>query len=170
MRDSTPPASALATRSERVRRAGFVLGLCLFVAACEREAVDADPERVLEEFVKRMQRVHGDPKSARAAYDLLWVEARRNLAERAKRASSVTGREVAPEEMLPPSRFSPKFVPKRYTATIDGDWALVQVSGEVSDAPAHSVRCVREDGRWRVVLELPPLTPIQHRSPDPEPQ
>jgi hypothetical protein len=150
-------------RNARTWPARWLLALCLLLPACEREPVDTHPERVLEEFVKRMQRVHGEPKAARAAYELLWVEARRNLAERAKRASAVTGREVAPEEMLPPSRFSPKFVPKRYTATIDGDWALVEVSGEVSDAASHSVRCVREEGNWRVVLELPPLTPIQHR-------
>jgi len=109
-----------------------------------------------------MQRVHGDPKAARAAYELLWVEARRNLAERAKRASAVAGRKIAPEEMLAPSRFSLKFVPKRFVASTEGDWALVAVSGE-GDGVTHNVRCVREDGHWRVVLELPPLSPIQHR-------
>lgn len=133
-------------------------------SACEREAADTRPERVVEEFVQRMQRVHGDAKAARAAYELLWVEARRNLAERAKRASAVAGREVAPEEMLAPSRFSLKLTPKRYTASTDGNWALVTISGEGPDAPTHAVRCVREDGHWRVVLEIPPLAPIQHRA------
>jgi hypothetical protein len=137
--------------------------LAAALAGCEREAVDSRPEQVVEEFVQRMQRVHGDPKAARAAYELLWVEARRNLAERAKRASAVAGREVAPEEMLAPSRFSLKLSPKRYVATIDGDWALVSVKGEGPDAASHDIRCVREDGHWRVVLELPALAPIQHR-------
>jgi hypothetical protein len=132
--------------------------------ACEREAVDSRPEQVVEEFVQRMQRVHGDPRAARAAYELLWVEARRNLAERAKRASAVAGREMAPEEMLAPSRFSLKIIPKRYSAAVDGDWAMVTVSGEGPSGATHSLRCVREDGHWRVVLELPPLAPIQHRA------
>ena len=138
--------------------------LAFFLACgCEREAVDARPEQVVEEFVQRMQRVHGDPKSARLAYELLWVEARRNLAERAKRASAVAGRELAPEEMLAPSRFSLKITPKRYSAVIEGDWALVTVSSESPNSLPHTLRCVREDGHWRVVLELPPLAPIQHR-------
>lgn len=142
----------------------LLLGVLALSAACENEPVDARPERVVEEFILRMRRVHGDPKAARAAYELIWSEARGNLAERAKRTSAVTGREVAPEEMLAPSRFSLKIEPKRYSAGIDGDWAIVTVSGgEGASAVSYDVRCVREDGRWRVVLELPPLAPIQSR-------
>jgi hypothetical protein len=91
----------------------------------------------------------------------LWGEARRNLAERAKRASDVAGREIAPEEMLPPSRFSLHHKPRRYEARIDGDWAEVTVTGE--DGSTDRVKCVREDGNWRIVLELPPLAPIERR-------
>jgi hypothetical protein len=38
---------------------GFVL------AGCEAEAKDSTPERVVQEFIDRMQRVHGDPRAAR---------------------------------------------------------------------------------------------------------
>ena len=146
------------------RLAWLLLGLPALLPACEREQVDTRPEQVVEEFVARMRRVHGDPKTARAAYELLWSEARRNLAERAKRTSAVAGREVAPEEMLAPSRFSLSVEPKRYVSRVAGDWALVTVSGgDGPDAREHEVRCVREDGRWRIVLELPPLAPIQVR-------
>jgi hypothetical protein len=131
------------------------------VLGCEEEASDGEPERVVAEFIQRMQRVHGERKAARAAYDLLWSDARRNLAERAKRASDVAGREIAPEEMLPPSRFSLHHKPRRYEMRIDGDWAEVTVTGE-NDA-VDRVKCVREDGKWRVVLELPPLPPIERR-------
>jgi|SRR5882724_2047339 len=136
-----------------------VLGLPLL--GCEEEASDGEPDRVVAEFVARMQRVHGDRKAARAAYELLWSDARRNLAERAKRASDVAGREIAPEEMLPPSRFTLNHKPQRYDARIDGDWAEVSVTAE--NAGVDRLKCVREDGKWRVVLELPPLPPIEHR-------
>lgn len=145
-------------------RGALCIALGLAVGACEGDPVDATPESVVEEFIARMQRVHGEPKSARAAYELLWVEARRNLAERARRARAVAGREVAPEEMLAPSRFSVRFKPKRYQTRIDGDWAMVTAIAEGPEAKEHQIRCVREDGHWRVVLELPPLSPIQHRN------
>jgi hypothetical protein len=135
-----------------------VLGLLL---GCEEEASDGEPDRVVAEFIQRMQRVHGERKAARAAYELLWSDARRNLAERAKRASDVAGREIAPEEMLPPSRFSLHHKPRHYGMRVDGDWAEVTVTGE--DAAVDRVKCVREDGKWRVVLELPPLAPIERR-------
>jgi hypothetical protein len=140
-----------------------VLALALFVvlSGCEEEGSDNEPDRLVAEFITRMQRVHGDRKMARAAYDLLWSDARRNLAERAKRASDVAGREIAPEEMLPPSRFSLHHKPRHYEARVDGDWAEVTVTGE--DAAVGRVKCVREDGKWRVVLELPALAPIERR-------
>lgn len=145
----------------------FALGLAVALAGsalgCQREPVDAEPERAVQEFVERMQRVHGDPRSARAAYELLWAEAKYNLGERAKRAGALSGREVAPEEMLAPTRFSVRFSPTRYTADVQGDWAVVTVTGE-APGQRHQIRCVREEGAWRVVLEIPPVAPIQRRA------
>jgi hypothetical protein len=149
----------------QISRAVLALFMVAGAGACKAEPIDARPDRTVEEFVLRMQRVHGDPKTARPAFDLLWSEAKRNLAERAKRASSVIGRKVAPEEMLAPSRFTLRFAPRRFDARVDGDWAIVTMSGELADA-RHDVKCVREDGSWRVVLDLPLLPPIQKRSED----
>lgn len=164
-----PPHRSRPSRPGLRRALWFCLALGVLPAlpGCEGDPIDETPERVVEEFIARMQRVHGDPKASRAAYELLWVEARRNLAERARRARSVAGREVAPEEMLAPSRFALKTPPKRYRSRIDGDWAIVTASGEGPEAHEYDIRCVREDGHWRVVLELPPLSPIQKRvAPD----
>jgi hypothetical protein len=144
-----------------------VKGACLATLAlslfrCEPEPVDERPERVVAEFVERMQRVHGDPESARAAYDLLWGEGKANLAERAKRASALSDRKVGPEEMLAPSHFSLAFTPRRWAARIEGRWAVVTVMGEGNQQ--RSIPCVAEDGRWRVVQPLPPLAPIRKRA------
>ena len=139
-----------------------LLLLTPLVGGCEAEAKDATPEGAVQEFVERMQRVHGDPRTARLAYELLRVDARRNLAERAKRAGSVAGREVAPEDMLAPSHFALAFRPKKLVSRIDGDWAEVTVYGE-NPSLTRVVKCVLEDGHWRVALELPPLPAIQRR-------
>lgn len=154
----------MSSRRDLLSRTPLALGaLALSVLlGCEEEGSDNEPDRLVAEFVTRMQRVHGDRKAARAAYDLLWGDARRNLAERAKRASDVAGREIAPEEMLPPSRFTLHHKPRRFEARVDGDWAEVTVTGE--GGAVDRVKCVREDGKWRVVLELPQLPPIERRN------
>ena len=132
--------------------------------ACDSGPVALGPAEAVREFVERMQRVHGNPEDARAAYELLWSEARKNLGERAKRASAASGQQVAPEEMLAPSRFSLSFQPKNYIVErLEGSWAEVMVSGESPSRETTKVRCVQEDGNWRVVLELPALAPIQTR-------
>jgi hypothetical protein len=154
--------------SARTLARALVVAATFVLPACENDQADAGPEAVVAEFVLRMQRVHGDPKASRAAYDLLWGDAKRGLAERAKRAGAVAGRDVAPETMIAPTRFSLGFVPRRYTARIDGDWAVVSITGELP-SQYHEVKCVREDGRWRVVLVIPPLPPIQRRENESQP-
>jgi hypothetical protein len=94
---------------------------------------------------------------------MLWAPARRNLAERAKRASAASGRRVAPEEMLVPSRFAVAFQPKGFSARTEGEWTEVTIWGDQPERQTHRIRCALEDGNWRVVLELPPLEPIRKR-------
>jgi len=142
------------------------IGLVLATGAlcgCRREAVDEDPARLAREFIERMQRVHGDPKNSRAVFELLWSSAQKNLTERAARTSALAGRKVEPEEMIVPSRFTLRFEPKRISSTTIADRALVAVQGDPPLRETREIRCVREDGRWRVVLDLPSLPPIQKR-------
>lgn len=139
-----------------------VLATGLALVGCDREQPDTDPARVTRAFVERMQRVHGDRALAREAYELLATDAKANLAERARRASAVAGRNVRPEEMLAESRFSLRFDPQRYAAQIDQDYAVVTVTGEAPDEEAE-MECVLESEQWRVRLDLPVLPPIQRR-------
>lgn len=165
-----PPRGGAGGAGAPVWRCRAVGGLVVVGVACasEQESIDARPERVVQEFVARLQRVHGDPRAARAAYELLWAEGRQNLAERAKRASAVTGQKVAPEEMIAPSRVWLRDQPRRYSSRVSGEWAEVVIEAESpNERSEHVVRCVVEDGSWRVVLELPQLPPIERRTTSP---
>lgn len=139
-----------------------VLLLAAALAGCGRRAPNTTPDGAVRELVERMRRVQGDPAEAKAAYELLSKRAQQNLVERAKRYSAASGKAIAPEAMIVPSRFLLRFEPQRYTAQIGGAAARVDVIGLIAGDRA-SVPCVFEDGGWRVDLALPPLPPVQMR-------
>jgi hypothetical protein len=146
--------SGAASAASRV----LVLGVCL---ACAQHAEEGSPERAVQEFIDRMQRVHGDTQKSKAAYDLLAAEARHELEERAERASAAIGRVVKPEEMLAPSRFYLSFQPRSWSSRTGPGWAVVTVEGESKEK--REVRCLEENGEWKVVLDLPDLPPVERR-------
>lgn len=140
-----------------------LLGLCVFAASCSRRRPDSSPEAVVREWIERMQRVHGEPEAARAAFELLSQASRANLEERARRASAATGRKMGPEQMIVPSRFSLRFSPRQLTSRVAGDRAVVEAVGADPEVEHASIPCVRENGVWRIDLVLPPLAPIERR-------
>lgn len=95
--------------------------------------------------------------------ELLWEAGRKNLAERAERASDTAGRPVAPEEMLVPERFSLKFEPKHYTTEVKGKWGRVTIVGDNPKTELVEVHCVLEGGAWRIAVQFPELPPIEQR-------
>ena len=145
-------------RSVRDLRWVTVMWAGLFVCGCTEEASDETPSGALRMFVDAMSRSEREPEALRDAYRLLSEDARRALAERARDASALGGREFAPWEMLVGGRFRQTFFPARgrrgMRATIEGDRATVTVRDEDGDRSAD-VPMIREDGRWRVVLAVP---------------
>jgi hypothetical protein len=143
--------------SVRLALAGSMCGV-----GCTQHSDEGSPERAVQEFIDRMQRVHGDAQKSKAAYDLLASEARAKLEERAERASAAVGRVVKPEEMLAPSRFYLSFQPRTWSSREGPGWAVVTVEGE-SPREKREIRCLREQAEWKVVLDLPDLPPLEHR-------
>lgn len=132
-----------------------------FLGACQQETQERGPEDVVSEFVNTMRRAHGNIRDGEAAVALMWEPARENLEERARRASALSGRELSAGEMIVPSWFALHLSPERIEARRDGEWAEVTVYGAGEESV--QLRCVQEEGKWRVALELPPLAPIRHR-------
>ena len=147
------------------RRLVVALALSAFSAlGCSRAAPDATPDGALRLFLERMEVATDDPRAMAEAYDLLGKNAKHNLEERAARASLVQGKAVSPREMLAMGRFGLRFRPKAMTVRVEGDSAVVSVTG--SDAQERAdIPCVREGAAWRIEPELPPLS-IQQRRPD----
>lgn len=136
--------------------------LCLLLAACSRKAPDATPEGALREWLDHMEASVDDPREAHPAYALLGPQARKNLEDRAERASRVQGRRVDPEDMLATGRFGLRFRPQSMKATITGDDASVEVVGDDPTERAV-VLCHKEGDVWRVEPVLPALLDLPRR-------
>ncbi len=146
----------------RLHSGCVVLSGCLaLLSGCQEEEATAGPGEVLQQFVTSMQRVHGSPEVAGEVVQMLWEPARKNLMERARRASALSGRELTPGEMIVPSWFALHVWSGDVDVRIDGTWAEVTCQGPQGEQAR--ARLVQEDGKWRVALELPPLSPIRHR-------
>lgn len=129
------------------------------LGACSSGDADASPGEVLTRFLEAMDRSAIHEAALNDAYALLDEAAQRELSARAARTSSLSGRVVAPWEMIAQGRFRLRFTPAEHTemrATVTGDTAVVHVKSEDARTLAD-VPLVREHGRWRVKLVLPEL-------------
>jgi hypothetical protein len=113
-------------------------------------------------FLQTMRQVHGDAAEGERALQMMWKPARDNLRERARRASALSGRELGEGEMIAPSWFALRIVPEKAEERVDGEWAEVTLTAHGGQQAV--ARCVLEDDKWKVALELPPLAPIRSRS------
>lgn len=137
----------------------------LAALGCEKKPEREGPREAVIDFVSAMSKVHGDLQAGEEAAALMWEPARKNLKERARRASALSGRELSAAEMIAPSWFAMKIRPESADERIDGDWA--EVSLRDATGQQAQVRCLREADGWKVALELPPLAPIRQRDSTP---
>jgi hypothetical protein len=140
-----------------------LLSLAVVAPSCTRKPPDMTPEGAVRELLDHVDRTEADPAEAHAVYELLSADTKANLIERARRASTTSGREVPPEEMLAPGRFSLRFEPRKMHVRLADDRAVVDVVGIDPENDRAEVPCVLEDGRWRIVIPLPPLAPMDRR-------
>ena len=100
-----------------------VLTAAVSLLGCREERRPARPDEVVRHFIQVMQSVHGDPARGAEAVSLLWEPARKNLAERASRATAAVGSEVRPGDMLAPSWFSLQMTPRSFETRLDVPFA-----------------------------------------------
>lgn len=139
------------------------LALVAFLAVgCTEEASDETPSGAVRMFLDAMERSERDPSALREAYGLLAQPARIGLTERARLAESLGGRNIQPWDMIAQGRFRQSFTPapgsRGMRESIEGSRATVTVVDERGRRRAE-VPLLREDGHWRIVLELPPTRP-----------
>jgi hypothetical protein len=144
-----------------VKRLVLVL-LTTLLLACSRPPPDGTPEGVVRLWLEKMETAESDPRAMKEAYGLMGPHARANLKERAERASKGQGRRYEPYEMLAEGRFGLRFRPRKITTRIEGEDAVVDVSGE-GEGERAQVKCTREAQLWRIEPEIPDVVvPTRH--------
>lgn len=115
-------------------------------------------------FLEAMRRGRAGDGSLEEAYRLMSAESRALLEDRAHLATSLTGAELEPWELLVQGRFRLRVAPAEMSERIQGDRAIVTIKD--GKGGRAEVEMVREAGKWRVVVDLPPArepaTPAPH--------
>lgn len=107
-------------------------------------------------FLDALGRSEWEPRALEDAYALLSKDAKEALQKRAELASSLSGREFAPWEMLVQGRSRLRAGPSgtdAFDVRVEGEHAWLKMRGQ---AGGDEVAMTREEGRWRVVLDVPP--------------
>lgn len=132
----------------------------LVLSACSEVPTDATPKGTVQLFLAAMERSEHDEQALAQAYALLSAPTRRVLQERAHLATSLGANELKPWQMLVRGSYRQRFTPSRgargMRERIEGDRATVTVTNGRRRA---EVPLVRENGRWRIVLNVPPRQP-----------
>jgi hypothetical protein len=135
------------------------LSCALALGACGRAAGEDSPIATVRHFLEVMDRSADEDDALADAYRLLDENAQAALARRAERTSMLSGRAYQPWQMLTPARFALHFAPASpggMHERVDGNTAVVTVTGDKPGQRAE-VPLVREHGKWRIKLAIPPM-------------
>jgi hypothetical protein len=139
----------------------LALAAALALAGCRKDT--DDPARTVVAFLDDLRRADEDLERARRVVAALPASTRRDLEERAGRASVVLGRRVEAPELIVDAFVVLRFEPVRTTSAVKGDRAVVELFG-ANEAVEHGrVTCVREGDRWAV--EVPFSSDASGREP-----
>lgn len=128
----------------------LLLAVAALTLGCRREV--EDPGRAVMTFLDDLRHADEDLERAKRALAALPEASRRDLDERAKRASVVLGRRVEAAELLVDAFVVTRFDPVRTTSDVRGERAVVELYG-ANEAVEHGrVTCVREGDRWAVEI------------------
>lgn len=136
------------------------------IAGCTEEPTDRTPGGALILFLAAMERSQWDAEARREAYLLMAPISRDRLRERSVMTNTLGSREFEAWEMLAQGRFRLLLdVPSEseLDVVVDGDSAVITVRGGPTESEEARVPMVLEEGRWRVLVEIPSLRPT---SPD----
>lgn len=154
----------------KVPAAALSLALGLASASgCAEEPPNATPEGAVRELAEHLRHHAGSSAESERAFQLLSAETKQNLELRAERYSAASGKHIPAHMMIAPASFRESFDAQRYDSEIVGTQALVRIRGLLAEDEAV-VRCVYEDGGWRVHLPLPPLPGVVVRPRDERPK
>jgi hypothetical protein len=146
----------------RHRLVAFACAAVWLASGCSTAPTDSEPDGTVELFLQAMERSDQDANALREAYALLSADTRRALAERARFAESLGGARLEPWQMLVRGRFRRTFAPapgrRGVQTAIDGERATVTYTNAEGNRSAQ-VPLVLENGRWRIVLSIPPVRP-----------
>ena len=133
----------------------IVLALALWTGCASYDDAGT-PAGTVKLFLRIMNRSATDSSALKEAYELLDRNARDALALRANKVATLAGRDFEPWQMLAQGRFRLRFAPAARNgieAEVNGDQAVVTVTGDDGSQTAR-VPLVREQGRWRIRLEI----------------
>ncbi len=142
------------------------LAVAATTLGCRKEA--EDPAHAVMTFLDDLHHADEDVVRAKAAVAALPEASRRDLEDRAKRASVVLGRRVEASELLADAFVVTRFEPVRTTSELRGERAVVELYG-ANEAVEHGrVTCVRERDRWAVEIPFAGFTnpaPVERTKP-----